>query len=142
MQLCPDSTIFLDRAAATLVNYSIIVTDSIQPQPLSQTFDEQSALAELEQLADKIQLSRRQREQKVAEFDAFVRTFRQDQRVQSIAATERELRRAEDRPLVVSAATHAALAAVPATDPVAVEVAASIPETMPWSAASRSLPSP
>ena len=135
VQLCPDSTIFLDRAAATLVNYSIIVTDSIQPQPLSQTFDEQSALAELEQLADKIQLSRRQREQKVAEFDAFVRTFRQDQRVQSIAATERELRRAEDRPSVVSAATHAALAAVPVTDPTAMEVAASIPEIVPWSAA-------
>ncbi len=107
----------------------------MQTQPLSQTFDEQSALAELEQLADKIQLSRRQREQKVAEFDAFVRTFRQDQRVQSIAATERELRRAEDRPSVVSAATHAAQAAVPVTDPMAMEVAASIPETVPWSAA-------
>ena len=135
VQLCPDWTIFLDRAAATLVNYSIIVTDSIQTQPLSQTFDEQSALAELEQLADKIQLSRRQREQKVAEFDAFVRTFRQDQRAQSIAATERELRRAEDRPSVVSAATHAAQAAVPATDAMALEVADSIPETAPWSAA-------
>ena len=135
MQLCPDSTIFLDPAAATLVNYSVIVTDSIQPQPLSQTFDEQSALAELEQLADKIQLSRRQREQKVAEFDAFVRTFRQDQRVQSIAATERELRRAEDRPSVVSAATHAAQAAVPVTDPTALEAADSIPEIVPWSAA-------
>jgi Domain of unknown function (DUF4115) len=134
VQLCPDSTIFLDRAAATLVNYSIIVTDSIQPQPLSQTFDEQSALAELEQLADKIRLSRRQREQKVAEFDAFVRTFRQDQRAQSIAATERELRRAEDRPSVVSAATHAAQAAVPATDAMALEVADSIPATAPWSA--------
>ncbi len=134
VQLCPVSTIFLDRAAATLVNYSIIVTDSTEPQPLSQTFDEQSALAELEQLADKIQLSRRQREQKVAEFDAFVRTFRQDQRAQSIAATERELRRAEDRPSVVNAATHAAQAAVPVNDATALEMA-EIPETAPWSAA-------
>jgi hypothetical protein len=135
VQLCPDSTIFLDPAAATLVNYSVIVTDSIQPEPLSQPFDEQSALAELEQLADKIQLSRRQREQKVAEFDAFVRTFRQDQRAQSIAATERELRRAEDRPSVVSAATHAAQAAVPLTDSTDLEVADTISETVPWSAA-------
>ena len=55
--------------------------------------------------------------------------------LQSIAATERELRRAEDRPSVVSAATHAAQAAVPVTDPTAMEVAASIPETVPWSAA-------
>jgi Domain of unknown function (DUF4115) len=135
VQLCPDSTIFLDPAASTLVNYSVIVNDSLQPQPLSQPFDEQSALAELEQLADKIQLSRRQREQKVAEFDAFVRTFRQDQRAQSIAATERELRRAEDRPSLVSAATHAAQSAVPVTDPTALDMEDSIPETLPWSAA-------
>jgi hypothetical protein len=121
-----------------LVNYSVIVTDSIQPRPLSQTFDQQSALAELEQLADKIQLSRRQREQKVAEFDAFVSTFRHDQRVQSIAATERELRRAEDRPSVVSAAAvmHAAAqAAAPVTDLSAPEAAAGSPDAEPLRAA-------
>ncbi len=50
------------------------MTNSSEPQP----FDERSALEELEQLADKIQLSRRQRAQAVAEFDAFVRTFRDD----------------------------------------------------------------
>ena len=36
---------------------------------------------------------------------------------------------------MVSAATHAALAAAPVTDPTAMEVAASIPEIVPWSAA-------
>jgi hypothetical protein len=108
------------------------VTDSPQPQP----FDERSALEELEQLADKIQRSRRQREQKVAEFDAFVRTFRQDRYVAAIAATDRE-RRADDRPAVVSAATHAARGVVPVMQagaaPVTASVAspASVPESTP-----------
>jgi cytoskeleton protein RodZ len=48
------------------------VTEPRQPQP----FNEAAALAELERLADRIQATRRQREQAVAEFDAFVRTFR------------------------------------------------------------------
>jgi Domain of unknown function (DUF4115) len=113
------------------------VTDSLQPQPFAQPFDERSALEELEQLADKIQLSRRQREQKVAEFDAFVRTFRQDHYAAAIAATERE-RRAEDRPAAVSAATHAARGVVPVTQAGAspgigsVSAPASVPESTPW----------
>lgn len=113
------------------------VTDSQQAQPFVQPFDERSALEELEQLADKIQLSRRQREQKVAEFDAFVRTFRHDRYSASIAATERE-RRAEDQPAAASAATHAARGVVPAMQPGASPVAASaavparLPETTPW----------
>jgi hypothetical protein len=49
------------------------VTEPRQPQ----AFNEAAALAELERLADRIQATRRQREQAVAEFDAFVRTFRQ-----------------------------------------------------------------
>jgi hypothetical protein len=50
------------------------VTHETQPRP----FDEQAALAELERLADKIQISRRQRAQALAEFDAFVKTFRDE----------------------------------------------------------------
>jgi hypothetical protein len=50
------------------------MTREHQPRP----FDEQAALEELERLADKIQMSRRQRAQAVAEFDAFVKTFRHD----------------------------------------------------------------
>ena len=126
------------------------MTDSIQPQPFVQSFDERSALAELEQLADKIQRSRRQREEKVAEFDAFVRGFRQDRYTASIAASERELRRAEDRPAAPSAATHAAThaarAVVPATDtapaPVS-SVAAALPGPPagpPWSVTAASEP--
>jgi hypothetical protein len=49
------------------------VSDQSEPRP----FDEQAALAELERLAQKIQMSRRQRAEAVAEFDAFVRTFRE-----------------------------------------------------------------
>ena len=48
------------------------MTDQSEPQP----FNEQDALVELERLAERIQLSRRQRERAVEEFDAFVRTFR------------------------------------------------------------------
>jgi hypothetical protein len=48
------------------------VTEARQPQP----FNEAAAVAELERLADRILATRRQREQAVAEFDAFVRTFR------------------------------------------------------------------
>ena len=117
------------------------MTDSLQPQPYTQPFDERSALEELEQLADKIQLSRRQREQKVAEFDAFVRTFRQDRYLASIAATDHE-RRAEERPAVASAATHAGRGVVvpvpeagasPLTPSVALPVSAA--ESTPWTVA-------
>jgi hypothetical protein len=97
----------------TKVNYSVIVPDPIQPQPLVRKFDERSALEELERLADKIQISRRQREQKVAEFDAFVRAFRHDRLTASIAASERESRRADERPTTASRATHAARGVVP-----------------------------
>ena len=90
-----------------------IVPDSIQPQSSAQKFDERSALEELERLADKIQISRRRREQKVAEFDAFVRGFRHDRLTASIAASERESRRANDPPSTVSRATHAARGVVP-----------------------------
>jgi hypothetical protein len=84
---------------------------------LTQKFDEHSALEELERLADKIQISRRQREQKVAEFDAFVRGFRHDRLTASIAASEREFRRADDPPTPASRATHAVRGGVPATNP-------------------------
>jgi hypothetical protein len=94
------------------------VTDSIQSQPFAQPFNERSALEELERLADKIQVSRRQREQKVAEFDAFVRTFRHDRYTTAIAAHEKEARRAEDRPLV-SAPVIQAARSVTTADPIA-----------------------
>ena len=60
------------------------MTDVNRPQP----FDEQAALAELERLAEKIQTSRRQRAQAVEEFDAFVRGFRNERRLESIRAAE------------------------------------------------------
>ena len=97
-----------------------IVSDSTQPHAPA-PFDERAALAELERLADKIQLFRQQREKAVAEFDAFVNGFRYDRYTSSIAATDRELRRAEDRvPVAATAATHAARATTPsAVAPVA-----------------------
>jgi hypothetical protein len=60
------------------------VTDTTQSRP----FDEQNALEELERLAERIQSSRRQREQAVAEFDAFVKTFRDDQQAARLRAVE------------------------------------------------------
>jgi hypothetical protein len=53
---------------------NVVTHDAEQPKP----FDEQAALAELERLADKIQITRRQRAAAVDEFDAFVRGFRED----------------------------------------------------------------
>jgi leucyl aminopeptidase (aminopeptidase T) len=112
----------------------LTVTESTEAQP----FDERSALEALEQLADKIQLSRNQREQKVAEFDAFVRTFRHDRYNASIAATERE-RRAGDRPAASEAVTHAARGNGPVTQAGASQAAVSAAEpsadaaSNPWS---------
>jgi cytoskeleton protein RodZ len=51
-----------------------VTHDAEQPKP----FDEQAALAELERLADKIQMTRRKRAETVDEFDAFVRGFREE----------------------------------------------------------------
>jgi len=116
------------------------VTETTQPQPFVRPLDEQSALAELEQLADKIQRSRRQREEKVAEFDAFVRGFRQDRYVASIAASERELRRAEDRPSAASAGTHAARGVVASTDVAAASAPPNPPVSVPWSVSASSEP--
>jgi hypothetical protein len=79
------------------------VSDTTQPHETA-PFDERAALAELEQLADKIQRSRQQRERAVAEFDAFVKAFRYERYSSSIAATERELRRADDRTAVPAVA--------------------------------------
>jgi hypothetical protein len=64
------------------------VTQPIQPaQPSGQPrpFDERAALEELERLADKIQSSRRQRENALAEFETFVKAFRQERYEQLIA---------------------------------------------------------
>lgn len=120
------------------------VTETTRPEPFARPFDERSALEELEQLADKIQRSRRQREEKVAEFDAFVRGFRQDRYAASIAASERELRRAEDRPAAPNAATHAARAVMPATDIAPASSMATAlsgpPASTPWSVTAASEP--
>jgi hypothetical protein len=59
-----------------------VTQDAEQPKP----FDEQAALAELERLADKIQITRRQRAAAVDEFDAFVRGFREDRHAAARAA--------------------------------------------------------
>jgi hypothetical protein len=74
------------------------VSDTQKPQP----FDELAALAELERLADKIQATRRQRESTVAEFESFVKTFRNDRYSELIAQHEAELQselRAQARPV-------------------------------------------
>ena len=120
------------------------MTDTTQPQPFARPFDERSALEELEQLADKIQRSRQQREEKVAEFDAFVRAFRHNRYAASIAASERELRRADDRPSAASAATHAVpgLKPVPDAAPALAEsfTAPAPPVRAPWSVSASSEP--
>ena len=70
------------------------MTNPTQTRP----FDEHAALEELEQLAERIQASRRQREQAVAEFDAFVKTFRDDQyaaRLRAVEAAAAEVQRRE-----------------------------------------------
>lgn len=111
------------------------MTDSTQSQP----FDEQSALEELEQLADKIQRSRRQRAQSVAEFDAFVRTFREDRYAATIAAIRTEERRADDCAAAVSAATDASGAVPPVEGEgpatAFVVAPASVPEGTSWAEA-------
>ena len=68
----------------------------------TQPFDEQTALAELERLADKIQATRRQRAGTVAEFETFVKTFRNDRYNELISQHEAELQselRAQARPV-------------------------------------------
>jgi hypothetical protein len=57
-----------------------------EPNP-SRPFDERAALQELERLAEKIQSTRRQRQQAVAEFETFVKTFRED-RYEELIATQ------------------------------------------------------
>lgn len=72
------------------------MTNSTQPRE----FDERAALDELERLAERIQASRRQREQAVAEFDAFVKAFRDDQyatRLRAVESAAAQQQRAEPR---------------------------------------------
>jgi hypothetical protein len=59
------------------------VTDT-QPRP----FDERTALEELERLAERIQATRRQRERAVAEFNAFVKTFKDDDYAARLSALQ------------------------------------------------------
>jgi hypothetical protein len=59
------------------------VTDT-QPRP----FDERAALEELERLADRIQATRRQRERAVAEFNAFVKTFKDEDHAARLSALQ------------------------------------------------------
>jgi hypothetical protein len=58
------------------------VTDTSTPRP----FDERAALQELEALAERIQATRRQRQEAVAEFESFVKGFREDRYQELIAA--------------------------------------------------------
>jgi RodZ C-terminal domain len=60
-----------------------VVTET-KPQP----FDERAALEQLEQLADKIQSTRRQRERAVAEFNAFVKTFKDEDQATRLSALQ------------------------------------------------------
>ena len=91
------------------------MTNPTQPRP----FNERAALEELERLAERIQASRREREQAVAEFDAFVKTFRDDQhatRLRAVEATAAELER-HDRPAPVPPPDAAVAPRAPAADP-------------------------
>lgn len=106
-------------------------TDKAQP------FDEQAALAELERLADKIQATRRQRAHTVAEFETFVKTFRQDRYQELISQHEAELQhevRAQARPVrpigevAANLGVRAPMPPAAATPPV---VAAPKPDTAP-----------
>ena len=55
-------------------------------EPKPRPFDERTALDELERLAEKIQSTRRQRERAVAEFNAFVKTFKDEDHATRLAA--------------------------------------------------------
>jgi hypothetical protein len=97
------------------------VTDQSGPQP----FNEQDALAELERLAERIQLSRRQRERAVEEFDSFVRTFRSP----------------GGRPVSVAVAGHqSVIDSFPADAASAPPVSASPPTVDSWRPAFENLP--
>jgi hypothetical protein len=130
------------------------VTQPIQPAQRSgqpRPFDERAALEELERLAAKIQSSRRQRESALAEFETFVKTFRQDRYEQLIAqhAAEQQadrqataapgnLRAPDPHPAVAGAAGSAASTPPPTAplaskprDPIAVTV--QVPSRSAWS---------
>lgn len=103
----------------------------------AQPFDEQAALAELERLADKIQATRRQRAHTVAEFETFVKTFRQDRYQELISQHEAELQhevRAQARPVrpvgevAANLGVRAPMPPAAATPPA---VAAPTPDTAP-----------
>jgi Domain of unknown function (DUF4115) len=70
------------------------VTQEQRPQQ----FDERAALEELERLAERIQVSRRQRAQAVEEFDAFVRGFRLENRTKAAQAAEAAVAALAPRP--------------------------------------------
>jgi hypothetical protein len=57
-------------------------------EPKPRPFDERAALDELERLAEKIQSTRRQRERAVAEFNAFVKTFKDEDHATRQAALQ------------------------------------------------------
>jgi hypothetical protein len=84
-----------------------------KPRP----FDERTALAQLEQLADKIQSTRRQRERAVDEFNAFVKTFKDEDQAARWSALQ-AVPRPEPRP----AASTPSAPAPPPPPPVAAPV--------------------
>jgi Domain of unknown function (DUF4115) len=120
------------------------VTDT-KPRP----FDERAALEQLEQLAEKIQTTRRQRERAVAEFNAFVKTFKDadhDARVSALQSVPRPHPRSSAPPSPVVVPPAAAVATVERREiePHVVEIppsaavferpAAPEPEPSSWSA--------
>jgi hypothetical protein len=98
------------------------VTD-IKPRP----FDERAALEQLEQLAEKIQTTRRQRDRAVAEFNAFVKTFKDadyEARVSALQAVPRQEPRPSKAPPPVNVALATAAPAVErrAIEPLVIEI--------------------
>jgi Domain of unknown function (DUF4115) len=84
---CNFDAIALDRRAEP-GQLCVTTRETVTQEHRPQQFDERAALEELERLAERIQVSRRQRAQAVEEFDAFVRGFRLENRTKAAQAAE------------------------------------------------------
>ena len=98
--------------ASNRVNYTnALVTDTSPTRP----FDERAALQELERLAEKIQSTRRQRQQSVAEFESFVKAFRDDRYREVMAASAPAARPSDSPPTVERRVADARVTDAPVT---------------------------
>ena len=119
-------------------------------EPKPRPFDERAALDELERLAEKIQSTRRQRERAVAEFNAFVKTFKDDEHATRLAALQPVARteatvppRPPVPPPIERRAAEATPPPAPAPAPAAPVMIAADPDAEPiaWTASKSKSPS-